>query len=178
LFEQTASLSESVNTLETEVAVLFVESMIHQSEINNLSEELVSEQSEITALSEYTSECCTNVLIQLGKVLTDLLKIIGVVYQLVKAIGSEGGLNVSELDSALSSIVTDVTESLEDLVGVVNYLFPNSPIISDLQEDISEVGTIINNLLGGLLGNLVNVSTSESTQTNSESNSFGFNFNF
>jgi len=178
LFEQTASLSESVNTLETEVAVLFVESMIHQSEINNLSEELVSEQSEITALSEYTSECCTNVLIQLGKVLTDLLKIIGVVYQLVKAIGSEGGLNVSELDSALSSVVTDVTESLEDLVGVVNYLFPNSPIISDLQEDISEVGTIVNNLLGGLLGNLVNVSTSESTQTNSESNSFGFNFNF
>jgi len=158
LFSEVSELSEQVENLSVEVSVLFVEDYIINSEIANLSEELVSEQSEITALSEFTSECCDNVLIQLGKALTDLLKITAVLYQLVNAVGSESGLNVSELDNILSETAGDISQSLQDLIGLLNFILPNSPITSELQQDVSEtlsqVGNLLGNLLGGLLGNL------------------------
>jgi len=188
------SLSESVDELETQVLILYAEDLIINSEIHELSEEIVSEQSEITALSEFTSECCNNVLIQLGKVLTDLLRITGVVYQLVNAVGSEYGLNVSELDGILSETVGDITCSLKALLGLANYLLPNSCLVNtlsnDLSETLSEVGGLlggvgnllggllggVGNLLGGLLGNLASVTVKGSEQSKSGSESFGFHF--
>jgi len=136
LMVNVTELSEIVETQSAEIVVLF-------AEIENLSEEVVSEQSEIVALSEYVSECCNNVLIQLGQVLTDLVKITGVLGYLISTLGSEGLIALTSeqvLDNVLMGIVTDVSDAVEGLLGMVSEVLP-------LGQVLSSTLNLINNLL-------------------------------
>jgi len=173
LSSEVYSLSEEVDTQSAEIGVLFVETYLMQSEIEDLSEDIVSEQSEIVALSEYVSGCCNNVLIQLGQVLTDLVKITGVLGYLISTLGSEGLIALTSeqvLDNVLSGILTDVSEAVSGLLGIVSEVLPLGQILNGLTNLVSQLLPILKvsiNVSGS--GNTSKSSSSEPSSSESSS---------